>query len=674
MPALDPDISITVDIDVAALPSRVRNLAQRIHAQLGLWPWQLLSSPSVQRSDLNPTYWSIHTIESLSTLVTGELEREAQAQAQARNNNASATSTTTTRRTRSTAAKQALELQEAGAQPGENAARLAVAERIASQLVQAVDDRVRRQTRVSRSGGTVLSTPKRPCLTCQDIRKILNVDGGKDQVHNQAQGPDEDGGDEAPRRKQKKRRRGHDHHEGSPSRGPSEELGEDLDLAQQQDMDLGQCQQQQQTTSSLASPTQRTAPELCLNNIDPALFNSSLHGSGPGPSSSPYGPLLMLTEAAAARRVEIASPSARQNRIVKDNINVTASEVGNANGNSDDNEDANGHMMNGDRRVLNTNDSGPDLDRPRHSQSASPSASSYSLSQHRRIQGLSTPSRATLIDRHGNSNKRIRLGGGRAGSGAGGDHVMHSNGSYHTSDDENPPVLKNLTVSDAFIDEHERTATIALTTTSRQETQRLQNEITKLYDSLGHLRARLTEGETALSEEPPRRAVEKVAKIQRDVYAAEAKLKERNTAEQLLSSAIQAAGTSDTISQMRAVFKSYQHETQQNYALPIASLKTALIKAQEEAAGLDTARLAAIQAKKDVEHDIAEAKKRIKMYEKRLRLWSAYRGVICLGPENLGRLLGTFPGVEGMLRTACVGLELNGSGVEGEDDRGSGSP
>ncbi|ROV86922.1 hypothetical protein VSDG_10127 [Cytospora chrysosperma] len=556
MPALDPDISITVDIDVAALPSRVRNLAQRIHAQLGLWPWQLLSFPSVQRSDLNPTYWSIHTIESLSTLVTGELEREAQAQAQARNNNASATSTTTTRRTRSTAAKQALELQEAGAQPGENAARLAVAERIASQLVQAVDDRVRRQTRVSRSGGTVLSTPKRPCLTCQDIRKILNVDGGKDQVHNQAQGPDEDGGDEAPRRKQKKRRRGHDHHEGSPSRGPSEELGEDLDLAQQQDMDLGQCQQQQQTTSSLASPTQRTAPELCLNNIDPALFNSSLHGS----------------------------------------------------------------------------------------------------------------------DRHGNSNKRIRLGGGRAGSGAGGDHVMHSNGSYHTSDDENPPVLKNLTVSDAFIDEHERTATIALTTTSRQETQRLQNEITKLYDSLGHLRARLTEGETALSEEPPRRAVEKVAKIQRDVYAAEAKLKERNTAEQLLSSAIQAAGTSDTISQMRAVFKSYQHETQQNYALPIASLKTALIKAQEEAAGLDTARLAAIQAKKDVEHDIAEAKKRIKMYEKRLRLWSAYRGVICLGPENLGRLLGTFPGVEGMLRTACVGLELNGSGVEGEDDRGSGSP
>lgn len=476
----------------------------------------------------------------------------------------------------------------------------------------------------------------------------------------------------------KKRRRGHHHHEGSPSRAPSEELGEDLDLAQQQDMDLGQDQQRQQKTSSLASPTQINAPELHLNNIDPALFNNSLHGSGLGPSSSPYGPLLMLTEAAAARRVEIASPSARQNRMVKDSINVTASEVGNVHGNSDDNEDANGHMMNGDRRVLNTNDSGPDLDRPRHSQSASPSASSYSLSQHRRIQGLSTPSRATLIDRHGNSNKRIRLGYGRAGSGAGsgagGDHVMHDNGSYHTSDDENPPVLKDLTAPDSFIDEHERTATIALTTTSRQETQRLQNEITKLYDSLGHLRARLTEGETALSEEPSRKAVEKVAKIQRDLYAAEAKLKERNTAEQLLSSAIQAAGTSDTILQMRAVFKSYQHETQQNYALPVASLETALIKAQEEAAGLDTTRLAAIQAKKDVEHDIAEAKKRVRMYEKRLRLWSAYRGVICLGPENLGRLLGNFPGVEGMLRTACVEVDLNEPCVEGEDDRGSGSP
>jgi chromosome segregation ATPase len=250
---------------------------------------------------------------------------------------------------------------------------------------------------------------------------------------------------------------------------------------------------------------------------------------------------------------------------------------------------------------------------------------------------------------------------------------MHSNGSYHTSDDENSPVLKDLTAPDSFIDEHERTATRALTTTSRQETQRLHDEITKLYDSLGHLRARLTEVETGSSGEPSRRAVDKVAKIQRDLYAIEAKLKERNTAEQLLSSAIQAAGTSDTILQMKTVFKSYQHETQQNYAVPIASLKTALIRAQEEAAGLDTARLAATQAKKDVEHNIAEAKKRIRMYEKRLRLWSAYGGIICLGPENLGRLLGNFPGVEGILRTACVELDLNGPGVVGEDDRGSGS-
>ncbi|KUI64278.1 hypothetical protein VM1G_11086 [Cytospora mali] len=592
------------NIDITTLPSRVRNLAQRIQSQLGLWPWQLLSSfSSVQRPEINPTYWSIHTIESLNALVTREIEATA------------ATTTTTSRRTRRTGTKQAPDEAHVG---GARASRRAVAERIASQLALAVDDRVRKQTKLSRSGDTVLSIPKRPRLTCQDIKKILNVDGGNYQY--------QDGGAGASQRTQK-RRRSH-HHEGPQSRGPSEELGEGLGLGQQQ-----QQQQQQQRPSSSTSPTQTAAPsipapELSLDNIDLALHNISL----PGPSST-YAPLLMLTEAAAAQHSNIASPSPCQNSTGAGNINVKGNGGGNENGNG------NGHA-DGARSVSNTNDSGTDLDRPPSSHSDIPT-SPYPRSQYR-------------CD---NFNKRTRLSSGRAGSGAESDHGHHDNGSHHVPDDEDAHlVLRDLTKPHSFIDDHERAAMITLTTTSRQETQRLEDEIAKFHESLIHLRA-----------------IDKITKAQRDLHAAEAKLRKRNTAEQLLASAIQAAGASDAMAQMRTVFDSYQHETQQYYAAPISTLKTTLLRAQEEAAGLDAARLTAMKTKKNIEHYIDEVEKGIATYEKRFRLWSAYENVIRLGPESLGRLLGRFPGMERNLHDACVKLDLTGAEVEGEGNGGSGS-
>lgn len=275
-----------------------------------------------------------------------------------------------------------------------------------------------------------------------------------------------------------------------------------------------------------------------------------------------------------------------------------------------------------------------------------------------------------MIEGHRNYNKRMRLSSGGAGSAGGSDYGLHA--SIHMSDDGDTLVLDMG--PDSFIDENERTATTALTTTSRQETQRLRDEAAELHESLRHLRTKLAEAaKTVSSEEPSRWAAEKIAKIQQDLHAAEAELKGRTAAEQSLASAIQAAGTSDTVSLLETAFQSYQRETQQHYVLRITSLKATLIRAQEEAAGLDAARLTAVQDKEDMEHDIDEAIQRIRMYEKRCRLWTAYGNAIRLGPTNLGRLLEKFPVMEKMLDEACMELDLRGAGVEGEVNGGSAS-
>ncbi|KAK7729789.1 hypothetical protein SLS53_009205 [Cytospora paraplurivora] len=551
-----------VDVNVTMLPPRVRKLAERVQSRLGLWPWQLLSVPSVQRPDLNPTTWSVHTIEALSALVTRETA-EAPQVGQAERADRARTSTAATAANRSTRRSTRLNKRttetnqdtaidtnaEADADADAAAASAdSVVHRIASQLAQAVDDRVRRQTRLSREGDTVLSTPKRPCLTCQDIRKVLGRGGGRggggvnqdgssnknnSNNNNGGQDPDQDQleGDEGSRASRKLPQR-QKHPRG---RAVSEELGEDLLGVQDLD-DLE-------------------------DNIDPMLriSNNDAHHHGPYSSPSHYRPLM--------------------------------------------------------------------------------------------IQGHDSH----IPDANGGKNHN----------------------SNEDNNDDGALSLTDPTVPDSFVDDQERAAAVTLTTTIRQQVQRLQDTVTELHDKLDHLRASLT-GEAshvATKKDPRHKAAGRVAQLQRDLDAAETKLRERYTAEESLASAMQAMAaaargsnhgnnndrsddTSTTIlQQMQTALESYRHETLQIYAAPIASLVVTLAKAREEAEALEEAHLR-------VEQDIEEVTQAIQVFEERRRLWVTYENVLRIGPNSLGRLLGRFPGLEGILREACRELDLGSKGAD----------
>lgn len=627
---LDGHTNIThanIDVDLATLPARVRNLALRIHSQLGLWPWQLLSSfPAIQRPDLNPTYWSVHTVESLSALVTRELEAESQRE---QNNTSDTTITATTSRTRSSRLAETTQAPDAheNTHLGVHALQRAVAQRIASQLAKAVDDRVCKQTKVSRSRGTII--PKRPYLTCQDIRTILNVDGDKDQG--------QDGGEGGPARKKPKGRQ-HYQPKAPQLRRPSQELGEDLDLVEPQLLDQDQEQKQQ------SPPT--PVPAFRLDKIGPALRSSFR----PESNSSPYGPLVILTEAAAAAPDSNMAPSPPHHVSPEDgNINIEVNRGG---------------IDDGNRASSLSNTNGDISHCTRPLQPVSSIAATLEQPQHSRDRRLSTLSLQTLGEDNRNQNKRPRLSYGAVNSIEWSDYGTY--GSHHTSEDGASLVFDLAPGS--CIDDHERTTTTSLATTSHQETQRLRDKTTELRESLRQLRAKLAEAaKTVLNEEPSRRATEKVTKIQQELRAAETKLNERSQVEQSLESAIKIAGTTGTVSGLEKGFKDFQSETQQ-YASRITSLKATLAKAQEEVAELDAARLTAMQDKEKIEHDINETVQTIKKYEKRYRQWTTYANAIRLGPTNLDRLLERFPGMDKMLDEASIELGLRGADVEGEVD------
>ncbi|ROV89737.1 hypothetical protein VPNG_10184 [Cytospora leucostoma] len=554
------------DVSITTLPPRVRKLAERVQSRLGLWPWQLLSVPSVQRPDLNPTSWSVHTIEALSALVTretAEAERADRADRadRARTSTAATTANRSTRRSSRLNTKTTETNQDTAVNTDADAAAAAAADsvarrvvhRVASQLAQAVDDRVRKQTRLSRDGDTILSTPKRPCLTCQDIRKILGRGGGRggggggggkeisnknnSNDNNEGQDLDQDQheGDEGTRASRKLPQR-QKHPRG---RAVSEELGEDLPGVQDLD-DLE-------------------------DNIDPMLRSSKTDAHDHGRYSSPshYRPLMIHGH-------DSHVPDADGGK--------------NNNGNEDNNDDC----------------------------------------------------------------------------------------------DDGALVLTDPTVPDSFVDDQERTAAMTLTTTSRQQVQRLRDTVTELHDKLDHLRASLAveASDDTAKEDPRHKAANRVAQIQRDLDSAEAKLRGRYTAEESLASAMQAmaaatAGsyhgnnnnnrsydTSTTIlQQMQTALESYRYETQQIYAAPIASLRVTLAKAREEAEAMEEAHLR-------IEQDIEEVTQGIQVFEERRRLWVTYENVLRIGPDNLGRLLGRFPGLEGILREACRELDLRLKGTD----------
>lgn len=301
------------------------------------------------------------------------------------------------------------------------------------------------------------------------------------------------------------------------------------------------------------------------------------------------------------------------------------------------------------------------------------------------------PNKRARLNNGSSSRPRPRRGGGGSGSESGSDHhSMHSHGhDSHIPDadggknnngneddnddlDDSALVLTDPAVPDTFVDDQERTAAVTLTTTSRQEVQRLQDMLTELHDKLDHLRASLAveASDDATKEDPRYKAADRVSQIQRDLDTAEARLRERYTAEDSLASAIQAmaaaaAGSNhgnnnnksdDTsniiLQQMQTALESYRHETQQIYAEPIASLGVTLAKAREEAEALEEAHLR-------IEQDIEEVTEGIQVFEERRRLWVTYENVIRIGPDNLGRLLGRFPGLEGILREACRELDPN---------------
>lgn len=127
--------------------------AKRIHERLGVWPWDIFhrisspdpASPVAPRPELYPPAeagWSIQTLENLSSLAERLESNRA----------------TPPSRTPQVRADE----------------KSALAARISEVLIDAVDTRVNKQTKTTGKGATaVTQPPKRPFLTCQDIKTVL---------------------------------------------------------------------------------------------------------------------------------------------------------------------------------------------------------------------------------------------------------------------------------------------------------------------------------------------------------------------------------------------------------------------------------------------------------------------------------------------------------------------
>ncbi|KAL1860304.1 hypothetical protein Daus18300_009359 [Diaporthe australafricana] len=150
------------------------NAAQRVHKRLGIWPWDIFTLPSrmssttsnastvSHRPDLYPPAnigWSIQTLEYLSALA----ERFDQDQTQVPPCPSDRDSTTQ--------------------QQAEAVEKSLLGSRVSQALVTAVEMRIKRQTRTAKTGAAaVIHTPKRPYLTCRDIKAVLADHKAKDKI------------------------------------------------------------------------------------------------------------------------------------------------------------------------------------------------------------------------------------------------------------------------------------------------------------------------------------------------------------------------------------------------------------------------------------------------------------------------------------------------------------